>query len=182
MLYPKLSKFYKNIFIGGCEPSDKNYNYFSKKPFKLNIGDNLNVCQETFLNTEMNEKFDFITSIYTFTAFVFEDLTKSVKKIYSSLNNGGEFILVVANEDYLKEKLKTKKDLFIEKNTLKFKDRTYEEILHYSDIPEIGKIIDYNREEKFYIDLFEKNNFKLISNKKLDDSGFICTILVFEKN
>jgi hypothetical protein len=53
--------------------------------------------------------------------------------------------------------------------------------LHYSEIPEVGTVIDYNREEKFYIDLFEKNNFILEKKKNLNDNGFICTIFVFSK-
>ena len=73
------------------------------------------------------------------------------------------------------------KDLFIEENIVEYNNKKYEELLHYSDIPEIGKIIDYNREEKFYIDLFKNNGFKLVSKKDLDDKGFICTVFVFQK-
>jgi len=51
--------------------------------------------------------------------------------------------------------------------------------LHYSDIPEIGKIIDYNREENFYLDLLKNNGFELFSKKNLEDNGFICTVFVF---
>jgi hypothetical protein len=98
------------------------------------------------------------------------------------LNRNGKFILVVANEEYLKEKLKAKKDLFIEKNTINFNGKEYQEILHYSEIPQIGTIIDYNREEKFYVDLFKKKGFKLESKRNLDDNGFICTVFVFEKS
>ena len=60
--------------------------------------------------------------------------------------------------------------------------KKYKEILHYSDIPEIGKIIDYNREEQYYLDLFKRNNLKLVEKKALDDNGFVCTIFVFEKS
>ncbi len=98
------------------------------------------------------------------------------------LKENGKFILVVANEKYLKEKLKTKKDLFIEKSIVCLDGKNYEEILHYSEIPTIGNLIDYNREEQFYIDLFHKNNFRLKRKKKLRDSGFVCTIFVFHKN
>ena len=97
------------------------------------------------------------------------------------LNNEGKFILVVANEKYLEEKLSSKRDLFIEKNTLEFDGKKYKEVLHYSEIPQIGTIIDYNREEKFYLDLFKKNGFDLDLKKYLDDNGFICTIFVFCK-
>jgi hypothetical protein len=73
------------------------------------------------------------------------------------------------------------KDLFIEKNMVEYNGKEYEEVLHYSDIPEIGKVIDYNREERFYIDLFTKKGFKLSLKRDLDDNGFICTVFVFEK-
>ena len=96
-------------------------------------------------------------------------------------NEDGRFILVVANEKYLNDKLRAKKDLFIEKSRVNFQNKKYEEVLHYSEIPQIGTVIDYNREEKLYIDLFKKNGFTLIKKKNLDDNGFICTIFVFAK-
>jgi hypothetical protein len=98
------------------------------------------------------------------------------------LNKEGKFILVVSNEKYLERKLKEKKDLFIEKNSIQFDNKTYKEILHYTEIPEIGTLIDYNREERFYVDLFKQNGFDLESKKDLDDNGFICTIFVFSKH
>ena len=97
------------------------------------------------------------------------------------LDKGGRFILVVANEKYLEEKLNSKRDLFIEKNMIGFAENKYKEVLHYSEIPKIGTIIDYNREEKFYLDLFQKNGFDLDLKKDLDDNGFLCTIFVFSK-
>ena len=97
------------------------------------------------------------------------------------LERKGKFILVVANEGYIEKKLKNKRDLFMERNTIYLNGQNYREVLHYSDIPEIGKLIDYNREERFYIDLFKKHNFKLIQKRDFNDSGFICTIFVFEK-
>ena len=97
------------------------------------------------------------------------------------LNKDGQFILVVANEEDVKKRLKAKGDLFIEKNKIKFDGKEYEEVLHYSNIPEIGTIIDYNREERFYPDLFKKNGFELIEKKDLEDNGFIGTIIVFSK-
>ncbi len=97
------------------------------------------------------------------------------------LNEKGKFILVVADEKYLEEKLKDKRDLFIERNIIKMDGREYKEVLHYSDIPKIGKVIDYNREESFYIDLFKKKGFELSQKNSLNDNGFICTIFSFEK-
>lgn len=181
MLSNNLTKHYKNILLEGCEPSDKNYR-FSKLNLKIKKGIKLKTFNETFLNTNTKTKFDFITTIYVFPHFAEDELKKVVDKIHSMLDMKGQFILVVANEKYLKQKLKTKKDLFIEKNTISLGSKNYEEILHYSDIPEIGKIIEYNREERFYIDLFGKNKFKLLQKNNLNDSGFIATLLVFEKN
>ena len=93
----------------------------------------------------------------------------------------GKFILVLADEKYLEDKLKTEKDLFIETRDLTYNGKKYKEILHYSDIPKIGKIIDYNREEKFYLDLFKNNKFTLRHKENINDSDFICTLFVFEK-
>jgi len=181
MLYPHLIKCYKKIILEGCEPSNKNYNNFIKNSFKLRENIKLRTYNKTFLETETNKKFDFITSIYVFPHFTSDDLDETAKKIYSMLDENGKFILVVANEKYLERKLKSRRDLFLEKSTIHINGKNYNEILHYSDIPEIGKLIDYNREERFYIDLFKKNNFKLIQKKDLNDNGFICTIFVFEK-
>lgn len=182
MLYHSLSNSYKYITIEGCDPSNKNYKYFKLHPLKIRKGIQLRTYHNTFQDIQPNETFDFITAIYVFPHFEFGDLERIVKKIHSMLNDSGKFILVVANEKYVKQKLRDKKDLFIEKNTINLNGKSYEEILHYSDIPKIGKLIDYNREERFYVDLFEKNKFRLKNKKDLNDCGFICTIFVFEKD
>lgn len=180
MLQKNLSKSFKNIILEGCEPSYKNYKNFKSKPFNLK-NTKLRTFNKTFLQTETDTKFDFLTAIYVFPHFASDELDDVAKKINSMLNNEGKFILVVANEKYLEEKLKSKRDLFIERNTLEFGGKKYKEVLHYSEIPQIGTIIDYNREEKFYLDLFKKHGFDLDSKKDLDDNGFICTIFVFSK-
>ncbi len=97
------------------------------------------------------------------------------------LTKKGKFILIVANEKYLDRKLKTERDLSIESGDVSFKGKKYKEVLHYSDIPKIGKVIDYNRESSFYIDLFQKNKFVLKQKKDINDASFICTLFVFEK-
>lgn len=179
MLYSSLTKKYSEIILEGCEPSIKNYKFSMKNLQKLKKI--LKIYNKTFLEAESKEKFDFITSIYVFPHFTSDEMEYVVKKSYSLLEENGKFILVVANEKYLEKKLKEKKDLFIEENVIHFNGSNYKEILHYSDIPHIGKIIDYNREEKFYLDLFKNNRFKLIQKKDLNDNGFICTVFVFEK-
>lgn len=135
-----------------------------------------------FIEVSTKTKFNYITSIYVFPSVLNEDLDKNVKKIYELLEKDGKFVLVVANEKYLFNKLKEKKHLFIEKNLISYNNKDYIEILHYADLPEIGKVIDYNREENFYLDLFKNNGFKLKLKKNLNDNGFICTIFVFSKN
>lgn len=180
MLQKNLSKSFKSIILEGCEPSYKNYNHFKSKPFNLkNI--RLTTFNKTFLQTDTDTKSDFVTAIYVFPHFVSDELDGIAKKINQILDNEGKFILAVANEKYLEAKLKSKRDLFIERNTLEFDGRKYKEVLHYSEIPQIGTIIDYNREEKFYLDLFKKHGFYLDSKKDLDDNGFICSIFVFSK-
>ncbi len=178
MLEENLSKKYDKVILEGCEPSIKNYENFKKKEFNLK-----NVLVKTsntsFLDTMTKDKFDFVTAVYVFPHFTFDELEKVAKKIKDMLNTSGKFILVVANQKYLEEKLEKKKDLFIEKNIQKFGNKEYKEILHYSEIPKIGTIIDYNREEILYQDLFKKYNFNLEEKKSLEDKGFICTIFVF---
>lgn len=181
MLYSSLNKRYKDITFEGCEPSEKNYTYFIKKHLNFRKNVQLNTHNSTFLNTKTNEKFDFITAIYVFPHFVSDELDETAKKINLMLEQDGKFILVVANETYLEEKLKSMKDLFIERGFMEFNGKKYKEVLHYSDIPKIGKLIDYNREEQLYLDLFRKYGFELAQKKDLDDSGFICTVFVFQK-
>jgi len=181
MIINALSKKYKNIIIEGCDPSHLNYEYFlSKKPKKVQ-SIVLKTYKKTFQNVETKTKFDFITAIYVFPYFLFSDLEKIVKKVYSMLKKKGKFILVVADEKYLEKKLKTEKDLFIETSNINYNSKKYKEILHYSDISKIGKVIDYNREESFYLDLFKNNKFWLNYKKEINDNGFICTLFVFEK-
>jgi cyclopropane fatty-acyl-phospholipid synthase-like methyltransferase len=181
MLYRSLNRSYKEMILEGCEPSKKNYNYFIKKPLNFRKGVKLKTYNSTFLNTETDETFDFITAIYVFPHFVSDEADETAKKIKLMLSRNGKFILVVANEAYLEEKLRTMKDLFIERNTVEFDGEKYKELLHYSNIPKVGKVIDYNREAKFYLNLFNKNGFELIQKKDLDDKGFVCTVFVFEK-
>ncbi len=181
ILAKELKKSYKNILLEGCEPSDKNYNYLVKNLPKTEENIKIRTHHKSFQNVQINERFDFIVATYVFPHFASDDLEKIAKKIYSMLNKRGKFILVVANEKYLEKKLKNKKDLFIENNIIYLNRKNYKEILHYSHIPEIGKIIDYNREEQFYSDLFKRNKFKLNLKKDLNDCGFIATVFVFEK-
>ena len=135
----------------------------------------------TFLDTKTDKKFDFITAIYVFPAILVEEMNETVKKIKGMLEENGRFILVVANEKYLEKKLSSLKDLFLESDTISFDGKNYKEILHYADIPKIGKVMDYNREEQFYLDLFTKHDFALEQKKNIDDNGFLCTVFVFQK-
>ncbi len=178
-LHYRLGK--RTLFLSGCEPSKKNYKYFVDKYKKFLKKGKLKVYNKGFLESPPKDKFDFITSIYVFPHFTSDDLPRTAKKIHSMLKKDGKFILTVANEKYIKDKLKSKRDLFIEKNIITFNGRKYEEILHYSELPEIGTIIDYNREEKYYLEIFKKNKFKLIMKKDLNDKGFIGTLFIFEK-
>jgi hypothetical protein len=182
MISKSLSSKYKELLISGCEPSERNYNYLIKKPLSVEKNVKIKPQNKTFLNAKTDEKFDFLTAIYVFPHFVPEELEETAKKINLMLEHKGKFILVVANETYLEEKLKSMKDLFIERNIMDLDGKKYKEVLHYSDIPKIGKVIDYNREAQFYLDLFKKYGFELDMKKELDDNGFICTVFVFQKN
>ena len=183
MLINSIKNKSKKIIIEGCEPSKVNYKYWLGKKAKI-TSQNIKVktFKESFQNVETATKFDFITAIYVFPHFLSDELEGIVRKIYSMLKNGGKFILVLAEEEYLKEKLKTEKDLVIETTNITYNSKQYKEILHYSDIPEIGKVIDYNREKAYYLDLFKNNKFTLAHKENIDDNGFVCTLFVFEKN
>ncbi|MCR4279460.1 MAG: class I SAM-dependent methyltransferase [Candidatus Zambryskibacteria bacterium] len=152
-----------------------------KKPKVLPSGVMINTYKKTFQDIETDKKFDFVTAIYVFPHFLSEDLDNVVKKIHLLLKGGGKFILVLAEEKYLESKLKTEQDLFIEKRNITYNGKQFKELLHYSDIPKIGKIVDYNREEAYHLNLFKNNNFNLIHKENLDDNGFVCTLFVFEK-
>lgn len=181
-LYKTLKNSYDNITLAGCEPSSKNYDYFVKNNHlvsKKNI--QIKTYKDTFQNVKTNAKFDFITATYVFPHFLSEDLDKIAKKIHFMLKGKGRFILVVANEKYIQSKLENQKNLIIKHDFIEMDGKKYKEVVHYSDLPEIGRIIDYNREEQYYLDLFKKNKFKLIQKTNLEDTGFVCTIFVFEK-
>lgn len=182
MLLAALSGKYKNILIEGCEPSRVNYDYFlKKKPKKLPAGVIINTYKKTIQDTETSNKFDFVTAICVFLDFPSEDLENVVKKSRLMLKSGGKFILVLADERYIENKLKTEKDLFIEARNITYNSRQYKECLHYTDIPKIGKVIDLDREEAFYLDLFKNNGLGLVCKENLNDSDFIYTLFVFEK-
>jgi len=181
MLYEKLPEKFDHVTLAGCEPSQVNYQHFAKKLPRETGNVSLTILNGTFENVRLNGPFDFITAVYVFPHFLATYLSDIVKKIASLLKERGKFILVVANERYLKEKLAAEKDLFIEKSKVRFNGKQYEEVLHYTDIPDIGKVIDINREERFYIDLFETNSFLLIDKKEVSDNGFLCNVFMFEK-
>ncbi len=181
MFYRKLNHVCKELTIVGCEPSEKNYNFFIKKLFKPRKGVKLKTYNSTFLNTKTDQKFDFITAIYVFPHFIHNELNEMVKKINFMLEQNGQFILVVENESYVKKKLKTLKDLLIENDIIKIGDKKYKEVLHYTDVRGLGVVIGYDREEQLYIDLFKKNGLKLNLKKVLDAHGPICTVFVFQK-
>lgn len=178
MVQETLSKKFENLNLSGCEPSIKNFKDFQSNSIRSKNA-KTSFFNRPFLEVNVNLKFDYITAIYVFPHFESSELPIVLEKVKKMLKKNGLFIFVVANESYIRKKLKQKKDLFIEKNTIIIQGKSYDEILHYSEIPKIGTIIDYNREEKFYLDLFKEKGFKLHSRNDLNDHGFICTIFSF---
>lgn len=171
-------KYGDSIFIEGCEPSHKSYNYFIESDINKN---NVKIFQDTFQTVETDTKFDFVTAIYVFPHFIEIDLNSVVQKIYKMLKYNGKLIIIVSNEEYLKNKLKTNKDLFIEQNIIEFKGKQYEEHLHYVEIPDMGTVIDYDREENYYKDLLEDNGLILENKNVINSDGYMCTIFTFVK-
>jgi len=180
MLQKNLGPHFGSLILEGCEPSEKNYKHFKSKHFE-SFSTEIKTCHETFLQTNTPTKFDFLTAIYVFPHFASDELGDVAKKIGSMLLVGGQFILVVANENYLLEKLSSHRDQIIDESTFEFNGKMYHEVLHHSKIPSIGTIIDYNRSEAFYLDLFHSNGFDLATKEDLDDNGFLCSIYVFAK-
>jgi len=181
MLRQQLNERFERITLSGCEPAKLNYEHFANNKPDSAANVSWHLFEETFETVEPGQQFDFITAIYVFPHFLAANLPDVAKKIASLLKESGRFVLVVANEKYLKEKLASQKDLFIEKSKVTLNGESYEEVLHYSDIPSIGKIIDINREKRFYIDLFKSDLFTLIGDNEVNDNGFLCNVFVFEK-
>jgi 2-polyprenyl-3-methyl-5-hydroxy-6-metoxy-1,4-benzoquinol methylase len=171
------------LFIEGCEPSEKNYHYFSNALLPLRAGIRLKIHPNTFLQTQTEERFDFITAIYVFPHIVKEELSVTAKKIHAILEPGGSFIMVVANEKYLKEKIHTGRSAYtlLQQTQIEYDGKKYVEYLHYTDLPGIGRILDYSREENFYIDVFRKNGLCLVQKNDLEDSGYVCSVFEFRK-
>ncbi len=171
-------KFGDLASVEGCEPSHKSYDYFIKSDIDKN---GVKIFTDTFQSVKTATKFDFITAIYVFPHFIETDLVNIVKKIYGMLNEGGKLILVVSNEEYLRNKLSTKKDLFIEENEIELNGKKYKEYLHYVEISDMGTVIDYDREEDYYKDLLENQGLKLVEKNKINSDEYICTIFTFVK-
>lgn len=171
-------KYGDSIQIEGCEPSKKSYEHFMKSDISK---ENVKIHTDTFQNFKTDTKFDFITAIYVFPHFIESDLKPIAEKISGMLNNDGKLIIIVSNEEYLRNKLATKKDLFIEQNTIELDGKKYKEYLHYVEIPDMGTVIDYDREENYYKDLLEEDGLTLEKKDTINSDEYICTIFTFEK-
>lgn len=180
-LNESLPVHYSQIQLEGCEPSSRNFNHFIETGLFTKEQVALKVFNQPFGAVNTNSIFDFLTAIYVFPHFSTDELIVTASKIYDMLQDRGKLMMVVANEAYLKEKLQANPALLIEQNNLLYNGREFREVLHYSEIPQIGTIIDLNREEAFYLSLFQDVGFSLVFRDTLDDNGFICTVLVFEK-
>lgn len=176
-----LPAHYQHIQLEGCEPSTKNFNYFVAKGLVPKEQVALKVFKESFNTVDTEILFDFLTASYVFPHFSFTELIETASKMYNMLLEKGKLVVVVANETYLREKLQTRSGLLIEESSQLYRGIAYKEIMHYSEIPGIGTIVDLNREEAFYLHLFQDVGFELILKDTLDDNGFICTVLVFQK-
>jgi cyclopropane fatty-acyl-phospholipid synthase-like methyltransferase len=183
MLIEKTNE-HTDLIIEGCEPSEKNYSYFKDTSATLPEGTILKTHLATFLETESENKFDFITAIYVFPHIAQDELAATVKKIYSMLMSGGRFVMVVVNEHYLKEKMEADEEVFtlLDKYEVDYGGRKYKEYLYHTYLPGIGRILDYSREEEFYKDFFEGNGLSLVQKNDLEDSGYICSAYVFQKD
>ena len=181
MLNKHLPLKYKNILIEGCEPSEKNYKYFINMKSNLFKDVNIKTYYSTFLETVPDEKFDFISAIYVFPHISSEELNHTAYKINQLLEQDGKFILVVANEEYLQDRWNSDESTIIERKVFHYKGKDYHEVLHYSDLPEIGRLVDLNRGDDLYIQILADNDFQLESKEVLNDNGFLCSVYILKK-
>lgn len=179
MCCEEISDDYESIHIEGDEPSKQNYEYYEAN---RSVPDDITVQthRQPFLETKTDKSFDVLTSTYVFTHLTQDQLQPAAQKIQEMLRPGGTFLLTVANEAYLQQKLRDDEDLLIQTNKLCLSGETYEEYLHYTEIPEIGNVVDLNREEGFYKHLFEESGLRLCRKEVVDDDGFIASIFIFE--
>lgn len=171
------------LLIEGCEPSNKNYNQFNAAPLQVRSGVTLKTHNTVFLDVDTPNRFDLITAIYVFPHIPFEELEPTVEKIHAMLEPGGRFVMVVVNEGYLKSNLDSGNGVYtlVHQVEIELGGTTYTEYLHYTDLPGVGRILDYNRESEFYRRLFDKKGLQLVLERDLDDSGYTCTSFVFRK-
>lgn len=177
----RLSRHFKSIRIRGCEPCVKHYEYFKNLNFRPAANVKIETENSAFENIEINEKYDWLTAIYVFPHIHFEKMEATAQKISGALRDDGRLALVVANENYIRNKIKANSDLLIDKKSIEYNGKLYDEYLHYSELPDIGAIIDYNRDERLYADIFSAAGLELSAKIEINENGFISTIFEFLK-
>lgn len=180
LLQKTLPGAYKKVILEGCEPSVKNYEYFRSRISEKRLS-GLRIFNNTLLETDTSTKFHFLTAVYVFTHISSDELEAVVQKISDMLDPGGQFILVMVNEDFLEENMDVQTFRLIERSEFELDGKKYWQVLHYTDIPQIGTIIDHSRQEQLYLDLFKKNGLDLSISTDLIDHGYPCRILGFLK-
>lgn len=173
---------YSQILLEGCEPS-KSYDSF-KSPD--NSGVKVKLYKKEFLDFDYENKFNFLTSVYVMVHFKFDELESVIKKIKTMLKSGGFFIFVVASEGHFNNtgtvvKLENFFDL-IESTDIEYNNKTYKEFFTKVNIPGIGEVYDYNREESLYVDMFKQNGFTLDKKIEVEEGIFTNSILFLKNN
>lgn len=181
MLQDALSPEYESITLEGCEPATNHFKHFESRSIQSGLAQT-RIFNQTFLETCTDTKFDYLISVYVFPHINTDELADVANRIHSMLRADGKFILVVANENQLLAKLHSHPELVIEKRSTMRNGNTYQEHVHYSEIPQIGSIIDINREERYYLELFRELGMEVSFQSTLDDQGFLCSFLVFSKS
>ncbi|MCB9812438.1 class I SAM-dependent methyltransferase [Candidatus Nomurabacteria bacterium] len=172
---------FDNVLLEGCEPSRVNFENASSIKNVTSKNISVQLHDNSFQDFNTNSTFDFVTAIYVFPHFLSEEFPEIASKIFKMLKPRGKAIIAVANQEYIENKLHTETDLFIERQNITHNNNDYKETLHYSAIPGIGTVVDYNRDEQFYLDIFAEAGFNLFEKQDVEDNGFIGTLFVFEK-
>lgn len=180
MVTEKLSSVYNKIYLDGCEPASKSFQYFTEHtPRYENV--EFGVVNSPFLTFDTNNAYDVITAVFVLPHIDIHDLVLVASKISTMLNAEGKCIIVIANELQWKQRVHQHEYELLDLEEVELFGRKYKQVLNKTSLPQIGVVTDYNRDEKLYIDMFENQGLILKARTDLEDQGFISTVLVFQR-
>ncbi len=181
MLYDAFKDKYNHLLLAGCEPARKSYDYFvtHAPPASEN---KLSLSNDAFLEVHNEQKFDFVTAIYVLPNFSEELMPSVVRKICSLLKSEGEFIFATTQFQFIEQAISRHPSRVLKDAHFEYNGSLYRETLHWTELPGVGRIKDYNRERRYYLDLFKNGDFDLLQIEEFESDGFPTEIYYFQKN